>query len=204
MIEAEWLAWTNPVALLKCLGTRMSKRKYRLFACACYRRAWDRLSRHSQEAVETAERCADRKASWSELESVSRKSRGPTFLLGYHDKCRRDVIIEKVLDVLDTLEIHTWGSYHSPPPAETALLRCLLGNPFRPAVGDPYWLAWNNGTLPALAQAIYDDRAFDRLPILADALEDAGCTNADLLDHCRGGGDHVRGCWVVDLILGKE
>jgi hypothetical protein len=55
-----------------------------------------------------------------------------------------------------------------------------------------------------LAQAIYEDRAFDRLPVLADALEDAGCTNSDLLGHLRGPGPHARGCWVLDLLLGKE
>jgi hypothetical protein len=59
-------------------------------------------------------------------------------------------------------------------------------------------------TVNHLAQAIYTDRAFDRMPILADALEDAGCTNQDILEHCRGGGEHVRGCWVVDLLLAKE
>ncbi len=66
------------------------------------------------------------------------------------------------------------------------------------------WLAWNDGAIPKMAQAIYDDRAFDRLPILADALEDAGCDNQEILDHCRSNGEHVRGCWVVDLILGKS
>ena len=64
--------------------------------------------------------------------------------------------------------------------------------------------AWRTATVTSLALAIYEERAFDRLPILADALEDAGCTNADILGHCRGGGEHVRGCWVVDLVLGKE
>ena len=59
-------------------------------------------------------------------------------------------------------------------------------------------------TVVSIAAAIYADRAFDRLPILADALEEAGCTNADVLLHCRQPGDHVRGCWVVDLVLGKE
>ena len=54
------------------------------------------------------------------------------------------------------------------------------------------------------AQAIYDEPAFDRLPILADAVTDAGCDNADILTHCRGDGRHVRGCWVVDLLLGKD
>ena len=65
-------------------------------------------------------------------------------------------------------------------------------------------MAWNAGTVRRIAQAIYDDRAFDRMPILADALEDAGCDNADILNHCRESREHVRGCWVVDLLLGKE
>lgn len=81
------------------------------------------------------------------------------------------------------------------------LLRDLFGNPFRPVTIDPHWLATNVTTL---AQAIYDERAFDRMPILADALEDAGCTNQDILAHCRGNGEHVRGCWALDLVLGKE
>jgi hypothetical protein len=84
------------------------------------------------------------------------------------------------------------------------LVRDVIGNPFRPVTLNPAWLAWNDGTNPKLAQAIYDERAFDRLPILADALEEAGCTDADILCHCRGPGPHVRACWVVDLILGKE
>jgi len=60
-----------------------------------------------------------------------------------------------------------------------------------------------HGTVIKLAQAIYDDRAFDRLPILADALEEAGCTNIDILEHCRVPGPHVCGCWVVDLLLSE-
>ena len=55
-----------------------------------------------------------------------------------------------------------------------------------------------------LAQAIYEERRFGDLPVLADALEEAGCTDADILSHCRGPGPHVRGCWVVDLLLGKQ
>jgi hypothetical protein len=82
------------------------------------------------------------------------------------------------------------------------LARCCLGPlPFRPAAVRPDWLT---ETAVALARAIYEERAFDRLPILADALEDAGCDDADILAHCRGDGPHVRGCWVVDLVLGKE
>jgi hypothetical protein len=69
---------------------------------------------------------------------------------------------------------------------------------------DPLWLAWNDGTVVKLASDIYEERAFDRLPILADALEDAGCAHPDFLDHCRQPGEHARGCWPVDLVLVKE
>ncbi len=80
------------------------------------------------------------------------------------------------------------------------LLRCIFGNPFRPVAVDP---CWRTETVVALAHGIYEERAFDRLPILADALEDAGCDSRDLLDHCRGPGPHARGCWVIDLLLAK-
>jgi hypothetical protein len=89
--------------------------------------------------------------------------------------------------------------------AQCACIRDIFGNPFRPRSSiHSSWITWNNRTIPQLAQAIYVDRAFDRLPILADALEEAGCTDADILGHCRSGGEHVRGCWVVDLVLGKS
>jgi hypothetical protein len=79
-------------------------------------------------------------------------------------------------------------------------LRCIFGNPFRPRSGDA---AYANRKVRSLARKIYDERAFDRMTALSDALEDAGCRNADFLNHCREGG-HVLGCWCLDLILGKE
>jgi hypothetical protein len=88
---------------------------------------------------------------------------------------------------------------------QAIILRDITGNPFRkPASLDPAVLSSNGGTVRKLAQAIYDERRFADLPVLADALEEAGCDNADLLAHCRQPGEHVRGCWVVDLLLGKE
>ncbi len=81
------------------------------------------------------------------------------------------------------------------------LIRDIFGNPFRPVAFDP---AWRTSDVLLLARGIYDERAFDRMPILADALQDAGCTNDDILNHCRDTAQvHVRGCWVVDLVLGK-
>jgi hypothetical protein len=87
---------------------------------------------------------------------------------------------------------------------QVSLLHDLFGSASWPDPITLAWFAWNDGTVRRIAQAIYDERAFDRMPILADELEDAGCDNADILNHCRSGGEHVRGCWVVDLLLGKN
>jgi hypothetical protein len=85
------------------------------------------------------------------------------------------------------------------------LLRDVIGNPFRPVPTiEPAWLSWNDGTIPRLALSIDNERAFDRMGILADALEEAGCTERTILEHCRGAHQHVRGCWVVDLLLSKD
>jgi hypothetical protein len=92
--------------------------------------------------------------------------------------------------------------------AQSQLLRDVFGNPFRPVTPDPDWLT---PTVVSLAQAAYDERQLPegtldpaRLSVLADALEDAGCTDAELLGHLRGPGPHIRGCWVLDLLLGKS
>jgi hypothetical protein len=81
-------------------------------------------------------------------------------------------------------------------------LREVFGNPFRPATFEP---AWRTSDVMLLARGIYEERAFDRMPILADALQDAGCDNPDILSHLRdANATHVRGCWALDLVLGKE
>jgi hypothetical protein len=98
------------------------------------------------------------------------------------------------------------------PPAQAVLLRDIFGNPFRPPPRPQVaWLTWNDGTVRRLAEAIYNERSLPkghldgtRIGVLADALEDAGCADPDLLGHLRGLGPHLRGCWAVDLLLGKE
>ena len=85
--------------------------------------------------------------------------------------------------------------------AQSALLRDIFGNPFRPVSLESNWLTIDS---VSVARGIYDGRAFERMPILADALQDAGCDNEEILGHCRGDGPHVKGCWVVDLVLGKQ
>jgi len=81
------------------------------------------------------------------------------------------------------------------------LFQDIEGNPFRPIEFDP---RWRTSDVVGLARGIYEERAFERMPILADALMDAGCENSEIIAHCRGSGPHVRGCWLMDMILGKE
>jgi hypothetical protein len=87
---------------------------------------------------------------------------------------------------------------------ELALIRDVFGNPFRPVGIDPAWLAWNDGAIRKLAEGIYRERALSRLPVLADALEEAGCSEADVLGHLREPGPHTRGCYALDALLGKS
>jgi hypothetical protein len=92
------------------------------------------------------------------------------------------------------------------------LLRCVVGNPFAPTPPiAPSLLTWSDGLVTKLARAAYDNRTLPagtldpvRLAVLADALEEAGCTDQPVLSHLRGPGPHVRGCWVIDLLLGKS
>jgi hypothetical protein len=85
--------------------------------------------------------------------------------------------------------------------AQAALVRDIFGNPFGPVSINPSWLT---PAVKALARAIYEERTFTDLPVLADALEEGGCTNDAVLSHLRGPGPHCRGCWPVDLILNKS
>ncbi len=111
-------------------------------------------------------------------------------------------------------EFQTTDCFITPLRAEhqrqAHLARDIFGNPFRPSTADPSWLAWNGGPVVQLAQSAYAERELPsghldsaRLGLLADMLEDAGCTNPDLLGHLRGPGPHVRGCWAVDVLLGR-
>ncbi len=194
MTEAEWLASESACDMLQHLrdsartpDTDASRgRKYRLFACACVRRVWESPSDEDQRAVAVAERFADRRVTPAELQDARLSCVG---------------LARKTLLRSPRMAANDIAQALAPDPGLPPLLRDVIGNPFRPLTADPAWLT---ATVRALAEGIYADRAFDRMPILADALEDAGCDNADILAHCRGPGPHVRGCWVVDLILGKQ
>jgi hypothetical protein len=115
---------------------------------------------------------------------------------------------EKISGYRASQDFSTWQEWYRIVEIDNAqqstLLRDIVGNPFRSVKVNPAWLAWASGIIPKLASAIYEERRFPDLPVLADALEEAGGCDEVILSHCRGPGPHVRGCWVLDLILGKS
>jgi hypothetical protein len=200
MAAPEWLMWStsnDPDEMIGLFRKEISNRKFRLYACACCRRAWDRLPQLSRKTIEAAERFADGLLTAANLDAMNSLP-APDWL----DAATRAAAASSIEDMYPTTGLVRLNRDEEVEAAVQArLLRDIFGNPFRPVTVDP---AWQTANIVALAQAMYDERAFDRMPILGDALEDAGCTNADVLTHCRQPGEHVRGCWVVDLLLGKE
>lgn len=217
MTEFEWLTSKDPLAMLHCLtGSAqghvyiVTDRKLRLFACACCR-----MNGRRPEDVDELEI----NGLWTDPSSVDMQFRG-----------------ERRTRINDADWARNWLADGIPSrDVKAALLRDIIGNPFKPV---DIWKDENGcvtdrfvtQTVLALAQTIYDERAFDRMPILGDALEDAVCVNEVVLRHCRktceactdksgfvwgrvadcrtchGTGEalHTRGCWVLDLILDKQ
>lgn len=215
MTEAEWLACDDTQMMVDFLRGKTSDRKFRLLACANCRLLWRWISdKRSQEAVIVAERLADGLASEEERSIAHAASFNAATLDEYEDPEDEIVYLQSMSAayahnaVWDEAFVAAHANAPSVLPELTGLsvslplclLRDIFGNPFRPVTMLSHWLT---ASITQLAQAIYDERAFDRLPILADALEEAGCDDKDVLSHCRKPGPHVRGCWVVDLILGK-
>jgi hypothetical protein len=224
MTEAEWLTCTDPQRMLEFLRGTVSERKLRLFACGCCYRLHDLwgMMDGCLEAVEFANLYADGGAAREDLKlvrddlSVIDDYYGSSEAIRFHAlDCVMAIplgdvsgLANRIIEYFEKQHYWTEAELEADQEAERVLqceiLRDFFGNPFRPVAVEPSWLTWNGGTVPRLAQSIYDERAFDHLPALADALEGAGCTNADILGHCRQSGQHVRGCWVLDLLLGKK
>ncbi len=212
MTEAEWTACNDPTPMLEFLRGKASDRKLRLFACACCRVGWHVVkNERSRRAVMTAERYADGLAArkvlnevWAAASQVGWRGT-PTRAAGAAASGAAQAAAP-TMTTLEAASVATAITHAMRSPKNlSGLIRDIFGNPFRPLPPlDPAWLGWNDSAIRKIAQTIYDTRAFDRLPVLADALEDAGCTDAAILAHCRERGEHVRGCWVVDLLLGKS
>ncbi len=212
MTEAEWLACEDPTPMLDFLRGKTSDRKLRLFACACCRRVWDLLLRkQSRTAIEIAESQADGGVTGERLNrawsAASKVSRSFYVESGQSKPYAAAKVVETVCwepeqgaraaseGVRRIKRSRTEQNTHS------ALVRDIFENPFHPVDVNPSWLT---STVLALAQGIYTERAFDRMPILADALQDAGCDREDVLSHCRSVGPHVRGCWVIEMLTDRK
>lgn len=189
MTESEWLACDSPPAALAFLRGRASDRKLRLFAAACWHRRCQGMP-----SLKDVERVAARAEQLADGVYERQKGDGDWILLQKNPFNVATLTARRVAGVR--------GKGCVPPAEQVELLRDIFGNPFHPVAIDPAWLT---PTVVQLAKGIYEERAFDRMPILADALQDAGCDCDEILDHCRDtNAPHVRGCWVVDLVLGKS
>jgi hypothetical protein len=224
MEEVEWLACTDPWRLLKVVKrSRPSERKVRFFNAAICRRYWDFLPEASQAILVESELLADglgRRDSedmdlcWRANDAVAPFDRQyPTKQFPNTEvRIRRDAAAAVCYAVVPGELFGAIGYFWEIDPAEKGvhviIIRDVFANPFRSVVLDP---TWRTPTVAALAQAAYDNRVLpvgtlepDRLAVLADALEEAGCINANILSHLRGLGLHVRGCWPVDLLLSTD
>ena len=219
MTESEWGACTGPEALLGCVKGCASERRLRLFACACVRAAWPWTGEPDHPAVGAAERFADGQADAAALLAVRNAPWSPrTF--GFRFGPAKAIVVRAAATA--TTSPAAWsaarnaadasarieGTPPEHPREQCDLLRDIIASPYRPVAVCPACLT---PQVVALARAAYDRRHLPsgeldqaRLAVLADALEDAGMADPDLLNHLRGPGPHYRGCWAVDLILGKQ
>ncbi|AMV27216.1 hypothetical protein VT84_22635 [Gemmata sp. SH-PL17] len=225
MNELEWLACEIPEMLVREYRVAPSARKQQLLAIACCRRISHRLTPWpiAARALDVAERFAEGTASAEEMTAEL-----PAFLEERNRAVRnlgRANPLEPLRCLFSSLEPSRYlfpelvgGEFSGAPKsvrrvvakkerreefrAQSALLRDIFGSPFRSIVFAP---EWRTDTVVLLSRGMYESRDFSAMPILADALQEAGCDNEDVLNHCRDVAQvHVRGCWVLDHILGKQ
>jgi hypothetical protein len=216
MDEEQWLTCEDWRRLLAFVSGRWTKRKAILYVCAGLRSLWDLLyDERSTFAVEVAECMTDGSASSDVIANARYWAEEPTLahVTGHPLLMNAASIAFFALGIengeLDERLLHSLQALGEWPRGW--LVRELFGNPFCPIHMDPRWLHWNDAAVVRLTQAAYDERILPagmldntRLFILADALEEAGCTDEQILTHLRSGGEHYRGCWVIDSLLGKN
>ncbi len=224
MTEAEWLAANHPDRMLRFLDADAEGIQPYFFMAACLRRVEHLMpGPESRSIASHLERLAGREVDgdaramvWDMLENAREAAQTEAQAVRTTDgKNRLSVyaalaasewspayVAELTADA--TAEVHADMSEVVRAEEEliqSLLVRDIFGNPFRPVSFAP---EWRTSTALALATQMCESRDFGAMPILADALQDAGCADENILLHCRGPGPHVRGCWVVDLVLGKE
>jgi len=231
MTEHEWLTARVPWEMLNFARERASARKLRLFACACCRSVLNEFAPGvAERSLVAAELFADGELKADTLgqvrhtldASASAATRdaertGSGYLRYLLYACRNACSAAAGPDTVgQNAALHAARAAADFPligaeraesmelraecAAQCELLRCLVGNPFAPVAFDP---AWRTSDAVALAQSMYESRDFTAMPILADALQEAGCDNEQVFTHCRDARDHARGCWVCDALLGK-
>jgi len=224
MTEEEWLTHEHIFSEWHFLKDEKYRRRWDLFAIACLRRFVPRITEESlSEYFDLYERAVDGLATHADVEAVWHRCLSalqdldpqPPFVafvpaisgdpvdmdleeLTY--ACASLAEAEAAMSPESTA-MQTAMALDNEHRRWTSIRLDIFGNPFRPVAFDP---SWRTSTAVAIARGMYDSRDFSAMPILADALQDAGCEHADILDHCRSPGPHVKGCWVVDLVLGKE
>jgi len=202
--------------MLAAVSGKGSERLWRLYAVACVRGVEPQLrDERSRKALWVAERFADGRATRQALRAAREQAEAAEQQAHYDawiDEVRvnfcSDAAYESVCAawhaaaavlpcVAEDIDIRAIPSGLQLP----SILREIFGNPFQWKSADPNWLAWNAGAVRSMAQMVYDNDSFQLLPILADMLEEAGCTDFDVLRHFRNLDCHVRGCWALDLLL---
>lgn len=222
MTEAEWFGFSETDDLCLAISRVGGERSRRLFVAACLHDCSKLLPAEGAVLADLNEQIADGRAPASRLVRLRRQQSQRRQEGLYAGQVLHAAVNPVAVWAATGTTWHAWSlaastaatrwlsqtqwheEYTQARDAAKArhfnLFRCIHGNPFRPVTFAPAWLT---PTVVGLAAAIYEERAFDRLPILADALQDAGCEDEQVLGHCRGDGPHVRGCWVVDGVLGK-
>lgn len=215
MTEIQWESSTDPTPMLQYVRGKTSERKLRLFAAAAFRRLSALLPDPRQRrGIEALEQLAEGIVTLDACRGVASGVRyaippdewvsgspPPTLHSHYtalmlYREFRSSSIAVHAIHAADGLADGARERHE-----QARLMRCIFGDPFRGRTVDARRL---DPAVVSLARTIYEERAFDRLPILADALEAAGCDDRALSAHCRGQGPHVRGCWVIDAVLGKD
>lgn len=211
MTPDEWDRATDTAPMIAFLGweERGTARKRRLYLAALCRHFWRHLEvATGHAAVEASEAFVERRLSVDELRAAH-----AAHLQGHVNyfterggkraaRTRGALLSACALAAADPAVCRLVPAWHSTvAPVAAALLRDIFGDRVRP-VGDPR--PCQSSDVLGVARGIYEEKAFERLPVLADALMDAGCTDEVVLDHCQSEGPHVRGCWVVDWVLGKK
>ena len=231
MTEEQWRLSADPDIMISALRNVTSSRKWKLFGCACCRRFWHLMPEPNRRLVEVLERYVDGQATEDRWSSALR-SRVSIDDTGWNTKSKtlESYVLYLAAEAVETLvmtiapiglpsavsealayvatpqtypkETQEWHAVKRIEAAfQAELLRDVFGPLARPL---PFHTAWLTDEVRAIAQSTYDNQNYAAMPKLADALERAGCRNEAVLGHCRGTSPHVRGCWVIDLLLGKS